>query len=41
MVEITVTAVKDLDLRKLTKFMYDARKNTVFDTESRTLEIYW
>ena len=38
MVEITVTAVKELDLRKLAKFMYDARKNTVFDTESRTLE---
>ncbi|MGY5879177.1 MAG: GNAT family N-acetyltransferase, partial [Candidatus Thorarchaeota archaeon] len=27
-----------LDLRKLAKFMYDARKNTVFDTKSRTLE---
>ena len=38
MVEITVTAVKELDLRKLAKFMYDARKNTVFDTKSRTLE---
>lgn len=38
MVEITVTAVKELDLRKLAKFMYDGRKNTVFDTESRTLE---
>jgi ribosomal protein S18 acetylase RimI-like enzyme len=38
MVEITVTAVKELDLRKLAKFMYDARKNTVFDIESRTLE---
>lgn len=38
MVEITVTAVKELDLHKLSKFMYDGRKNTVFDTESRTLE---
>jgi len=38
MVEISVTAVKELDLRKLAKFMYDARKNTVFDTKSRTLE---
>lgn len=38
MVEITITAVKELDLWKLSKFMYDARKNTVFDTKSRTLE---
>jgi RimJ/RimL family protein N-acetyltransferase len=38
MVEITVTTVKELDLRKLSKFMYDARKNTVFDTKTRTLE---
>ena len=38
MVEITITAVKELDLWKQSKFMYDARKNTVFDTKSRTLE---
>ena len=38
MVEITITAVKELDLWKLSQFMYDARKNTVFDTKSRTLE---
>lgn len=38
MVEITVTTVKELDLWKLSKFMYDARKNTVFDTKTRTLD---
>ena len=38
MVEITVTAIKELDLVKLSKFMYDERKNTVIDSESRTFE---
>jgi len=38
MVEIKVTAVKELDLWKLSKFMYDARKNTAIDNEHRTLE---
>jgi len=38
MVEITITAVKELDLWKLSKFMYDARKNTAIDNEHRTLE---
>ena len=30
--------MKEVDLWKLSEFMYDARKNTIFDTESRTLE---
>ncbi|MFW9844161.1 MAG: GNAT family N-acetyltransferase [Candidatus Thorarchaeota archaeon] len=38
MVEIKVTATRELDLWKLSNFMYDARKNTVIDTKSRTLE---
>ena len=38
MVEITVTTIKELDLWKLSKFMYDARKNTAIDNEHRTLE---
>lgn len=38
MVDITITAVKELDLWKLSNFMYDARKNTVIDTKTRTLE---
>ncbi|MFX1485394.1 MAG: GNAT family N-acetyltransferase, partial [Promethearchaeota archaeon] len=38
MVKVSVSAVKELDYRKLAKFMYDARKDTVFDHEHRTLE---
>jgi len=38
MVEITVTAVKELDLRKLANFMFDSRQTSVFHDANRTVD---
>ncbi|MHA1615299.1 MAG: GNAT family N-acetyltransferase [Candidatus Thorarchaeota archaeon] len=38
MVEISVTAVKELDLRKLANFMFDSRQTSVFHDANRTVD---